>query len=108
MTVPARTGPLRGRLYAADLGHGRKPYLVVSNNRRNARLETCLAVRVTTSAKSPLPTVVPLGHGDPLSGRVLCDDLVALFRDELLDDLGAVTARTLRDVDDGLRAALAL
>lgn len=98
--------PLRGRVYAADLGHGRKPFLVVSNNRRNGRLETFLAVRLTTSPKSPLPTVVPLGPDDPLTGRVLCDDLVALFRDELLDDLGAVTPRTLRDVDDGLRAAL--
>ena len=41
------------------------------------------AVRVTTSPKSSLPTVVPLGPDDPLTGRVLCDDVVALFRDEL-------------------------
>ena len=100
--------PLRGRVYAADLGHGRKPFLVVSNNRRNGRLETYLAVRVTTSPKSPMPTVVPLGPDDPLTGRVLCDDVVALFRDELLEDLGALGAGSMRDVESGLRAALAL
>ena len=48
---------LRGRVYAAQLAHveGEKYYLVVSNNRRNARLPQVLAVRLTTSAKPSTP-----------------------------------------------------
>ncbi|WP_308294213.1 type II toxin-antitoxin system PemK/MazF family toxin [Streptomyces sp. ST2-7A] len=100
--------PIRGRVYTADVGHGRKPWLVVSNNARNTRLKDCLATRITTSTKPPLPSIVELSTADPLVGRVLCDDLVNLYRDELLEDRGALSHHTMVKVSQGLRAALAI
>lgn len=100
--------PVRGRVYWADLGHGEKPWLVVSNNGRNRALPSCLAVRVTTSTAPDLPTVVSLAPADPLVGRVLCDDLAQLWHDELRREAGALTRRTMASVDAGLRAALSL
>ena len=106
------TSLVRGRVYAAVLSGlddlGRKPYLVVSNNRRNAALVSVLAVRLTTSPKPALPSIIESGPGDPVAGRVLCDDLVELWPDEVRADLGALTPETMRRVNAGLRAALAL
>jgi mRNA interferase MazF len=100
--------PVRGRVYMADVGHGRKPWLVVSNNQRNSRLNDCLAARVTTTVKPSLPSIVELVQADPVVGRVLCDDIVMLYRDELKADSGAVTRATMTRVEAGLRAALSL
>jgi mRNA interferase MazF len=105
--APALT-PVRGRVYWADLGYGEKPWLCVSNNGRNNRLSSLLAVRITTSTAPDLPTIVPLSPADPFVGRVLCDDLAQLFRDELRRDGGALSRQTLTRVDTGLRAALSL
>lgn len=100
---------VRGRVYYADLGFGEKPWLIVSNNGRNQRLKSALAVRVTTSAKPELPSIVELGPDDrPLVGRVLCDDINYLEPDEVTGDGGAVSPKTMMRVADGLRAALAL
>ncbi len=45
-------------------GIGRKLWLVVSNNQRNRALDDVLAVRLTTSRKPPIPTVVELSPAD--------------------------------------------
>lgn len=100
--------PARGRVYMADIGYGDKPFLVVSNNARNRALDDCLAVRITTSPKPDIASVVELSGVDPLVGRVLCDDLVKLFRDELRRDVGALSAGSMARVRVGLLHALAL
>lgn len=100
--------PVRGRVYAADLGDGRKPCVVVSGNARNRALDSCLAVRITTSAKPSLPSIVELGPDDPLAGRVLCDDIALLYREDLLREWGALTPASMAKVADGLRVALDL
>lgn len=54
--------PMRGQVYRVEINkHGPKPYVIVSNNSRNRRLDSVLAVRVTTTDRSQLPTAVPLG-----------------------------------------------
>lgn len=101
--------PLRGQVFRVDLGYGPKPWLIVSNNSRNRSLESVLAARITTTGKhSAIPTVVHLAESDPLTGFVLCDDLVQLYRDELTTPLGALGPATMRAVNGGLRIALAL
>ncbi|WP_282202480.1 type II toxin-antitoxin system PemK/MazF family toxin [Kitasatospora fiedleri] len=101
--------PVRGVVYRADAGYGLKPFLVVSNNARNQKLDSCLAVRLTTTPKPELPSIVKLGSADgALVGSVLCDDIVALYRDELREALGALSNTTMMKVAAGLRAALAL
>ena len=99
--------PLRGQVFRVDLGHGMKPWLVVSNNQRNRHLESVVAARITTTDRhAHVPTVVPLSSGDPLVGHVLCDDLVQLYRDELDVPLGVLAAQTMRAVSAALRIAL--
>ena len=104
------TGLVRGRVYAAKLEHipGEKYYLVVSNNRRNRQLPQVLAARLTTSPKTPRPSVVELDHREVFTGRVLCDDIEALYPDEVTRDLGALTPGAMAHVEDGIRAALDL
>jgi mRNA interferase MazF len=106
----AGVAPLRGRVYAATLDDrvGEKIYLVVSNNQRNRQLGDVLGVRVTTSPKPDLDTIVECKDEDPIVGLILCDHIVHIYRDEIARDLGAVTRATMRRVDDGLRAALSL
>ena len=97
----------RGQVYSVDLGHGPKPWVVVSNNARNRNLDTVLAARITTTSKNAhVPTVVPLTAADPLVGFVLADDIVQLFHDELSDSRGALSTPTMAGVSRALRVAL--
>ncbi|MFJ2780828.1 MULTISPECIES: type II toxin-antitoxin system PemK/MazF family toxin [unclassified Kitasatospora] len=91
----------------ADIGTGRKPWLVVSDNARNRALSDCLAVRLTASVKPDLPSIVRLTAADPLVGHVLCDDTALLHRSDLEEDRGALSPSTMMKVAAGLRAALA-
>ncbi len=105
------TGLIRGRVYGAVMAHvdGEKPYLVVSNNSRNNKLSNVLAVRITTSVKPPMKSVVELTGADaPLTGRVLCDDLIQLWPDEVSREWGAVSPATMSRVNEGLADALGL
>jgi mRNA interferase MazF len=107
----APTSIYRGRIYGAVLSErlGEKYYLVVSNNRRNAKLDSVLAIRLTTTPKPDLDSIVPLGAGDgPWSGSALADDIVEVYRDEITCELGALPPATMRRVNDALRAALHL
>jgi len=98
---------LRRQVFRVDLGRGAKPWLIVSNNARNRNLETVLAVRVTTTDKhANVPTVVPLSPADSLTGYVVVDDLIQLYRDELTVPLGAVSVQTMRAVSTAIRIAL--
>lgn len=99
---------VRGQVFWADIGAGRKPYLVVSNNPRNRNLGSALVVRITTTPKPALASIVALGPADPLVGRVLCDDITVLYADDRTEPAGALAPATMRQVDAALRVALAL
>lgn len=99
--------PLRSHVYRVDLGHGPKPWVVLSNNARNRNLDTVLAARVTATAKhAHVPTVVQLASADPLVGFVVVDDIVQLYRDELTEPLGALSPQTMNEISKALRIAL--
>ncbi|MCW6005542.1 type II toxin-antitoxin system PemK/MazF family toxin [Micromonospora sp. CPCC 205371] len=102
--------PARGQVYWAEVGGiGRKPWLVVSNNRRNKHLQSVLAVRITTTDRhAGMPTVVPLSQDDPLVGYVVCDDLGPVYRDEIVEPAGALSGRTMLAVNAALRVALGI
>ncbi|MFZ5870584.1 MAG: type II toxin-antitoxin system PemK/MazF family toxin, partial [Actinomycetota bacterium] len=72
---------VRGRVYGAQLSHidGEKYYLVVSNNARNRQLQSALAVRLTTTPKPDLASIVTLSPPEVFSGSVVCDDIVELY-----------------------------
>ncbi|WP_405162323.1 type II toxin-antitoxin system PemK/MazF family toxin [Nocardia sp. NBC_01499] len=101
--------PTRGQIYRADTGHGPKPWLIVSNNRRNRQLPYLLAARITTTDKyASLPTVVPLSTDDPMVGHIVADDLQQLHRDELTALLGTVSPATIMAVNTALKLVLAI
>lgn len=50
--------------------------------------------------------MVALGAADPLIGFVLVDDLIQLYRDELIAPLGALAPATMARVSAALRTAL--
>ncbi|KRQ23337.1 MULTISPECIES: type II toxin-antitoxin system PemK/MazF family toxin [unclassified Mycobacteroides] len=98
---------LRSQAYRVDLGHGAKPWVILSNNSRNRNLDTVLAARITTTSKNAhLPTVVTLTAADPLVGFVLVDDIVQLYHDELTELLGALSPSTMNAISKALRIVL--
>lgn len=103
------SGFRRGELWAATLPGmpSEKYYLVVSNNRRNQKLGTALVVRVTSSVHKPLVgSMVEIPHGEPLMGRVLCDEIEWMYPEDARAKVGAFSPATMRRVALGLKAAL--
>ncbi len=100
---------IRGRVYAAKLSNLKeeKYFLVVSNNQRNSHLPQVLAVRLTTSPKPSIPSIVEIGKGEVFLGRAICDDIIELYEDEIRRNLGALTPAAMSAVGNGLKAALA-
>jgi mRNA interferase MazF len=98
-------------VYHVDLDEpvGRKPFVVVSNNTRNRNLDTVLVVRITTTNKhAHLPSIVPLGSADRLTGYALCDEIRLVNRQRLHDAGTALTPRTMQAIGEGLRVAFGL
>lgn len=99
----------RGQVIRADINLDEpKLFVVVSNNRRNRQLPDVLTARLTTSAKPSIPSVVELDQSDGLVGRVVCDDILPIYEDEVLGVVGALSPRTMSSVGRGLVAALGL
>jgi mRNA interferase MazF len=101
---------LRGRIYLTELGldDGPKYMLVVSNDTRNRQLDSILAVRITTTTKPSMRSIVEIPSGEPVTGRVLCDNITVIYEDEVINDAGAFSPATMRAVESGLRHALGM
>lgn len=100
----------RGQIYWVDLGAGEKPWVVVSNNPRNRKLDSVLAVRATTTPKPGIPTAVPFGAADPLVGSILADDITQIFHDEITNGrpAGSLSPATVIQLNKALAIALGL
>ena len=104
----------RGPIYRCDLGHGEKPWPVASNNARDTHLRSALVVRVTTSTKPPLPSIVPIElrgasrAGQELLGSVLCDDIEVLDDDHHVRPGSGLPPHIMQRVDAAPTVALAL
>src|SRR5699024_346111 len=71
---------------------GQKPYLVVSNNAQIRALRTALVVRLTTSSKPEISSIVRLPDPEDFAGsRVLRDDIEDLYADEVVREAGALS-----------------
>ena len=101
---------LRGRVVWATIDEsvGRNPYVVVSNNARNQAMQSFLAARITTTRKPDIPSVVILAAGEPLRGSVLCDEVMLMWTDEVIDEVGALSPQAMTAVEAGLRSVLGL
>ncbi len=88
---------------------GRKPWLVVSANAHNRKLDSVIAVRLTTTMKNrDIPTVVELGHNDPLDGCILASTLMQVRREWFADNAGALAPATMRQVEEAIQLTLGL
>lgn len=101
---------VRGRIYSAVIPplDEEKYFVVVSNNRRNEALEQVLAVRLTTSPKPRLASIVELATGESFVGRAVCDDIVEIYESEVRRDLGALSPHAMQAISRGLMAALGI
>lgn len=104
------TWPLiRGQVVRADIGLDEpKLFVVISNNMRNRNLLSVLTARLTTSDKPKIPSVVDVNHPEVFVGRVVCDDIVEIYEDEVVSVVGGFTASTMKRINVGLAAALSL
>ncbi|PXX62369.1 mRNA interferase MazF [Nocardia tenerifensis] len=103
------SAPVRGQIYRVDVGCGPKPWLIVSNNRRNRLWPDVLAARITTTTKHALlPTWVELSPADPLVGNIVTDDLEQIERADLGPLLGTISPGTVMAVNSALKLALAM
>jgi mRNA interferase MazF len=101
---------VRGQVVRADVGLDEpKRFVVVSNNQRNRNFDQVLTARMTTTPKQHRSSVVQLGPADsPHRGAIVCDDIVTVWEDEVVDVLGRLSPDTIRCVDLGLLAALGI
>jgi mRNA-degrading endonuclease toxin of MazEF toxin-antitoxin module len=109
--MSSQAGPLRGQVFHVDVREAGPHYwLVVSNNRRNALLNSVLAALLTSTApRSPRASYVALANGqDPFEGWVNCDEVGPIRRDRLGPVKGALSPGTMRRVDAGLAYVLSL
>lgn len=100
----------RGQIFEANIGsRGRHFYVVVSNNQRNRALNSVLALMVTTTDKSHIPSAVQLTHQDSVTGWVVADNIDTLWDDELPSmPVGALSAPTMAKLGAALKLAFSL
>ena len=100
----------RGAIYSVWLEYisEEKLFVVVSNNRRNKYLDSALGVRITTSLKPDLTSIVVIDAGESVTGRVLCDDIEIVYPEDVRKREGAFSRKMMAKIDTGLRAALDL
>lgn len=100
---------LRGQVIRADIKLDEpKVFVVVSNNRRNKNLGDILTVRLTTSSKPDIPSIVELGPPETFIGRAVCDDIAPIYADEVLDVVGSLSPGAMARINAGMAAALEL
>lgn len=91
--------PRRGDVFMADLSKsnldakcGRRPVVIIQNDKGNAYSTSVIAALVTSQKKKRLPTHVPLGRecGLRRGSTVLCEHIVTLEKKWLLSYMGTV------------------
>jgi len=112
------SGPSRGEVWLADLDPtrdreqaGRRPILVVSDDLFNGGPADLVIALPVTSTLRGIPSHVRLAPpegGLPNESAVLCEAIRSLSKGRLIARWGAVSAGTMRVIDDTLRILLRL
>jgi mRNA interferase MazF len=106
------TNFLRGAVYYCDIGLDEPKYcVVVSNNERNRKLDNALACRITTTRRAELdqlPSRVHIPLGEPVTGSIVCDDILAIYPEDVRRECGGFHPATMEAVAEGLKYALRL
>lgn len=112
------TPPARGEIWLADLnptrGHeqaGRRPVLVVSEDLFNQGPAGLVIVLPVTSTVRSIPAHVPVAPpegGVRHRSAVLCEAVRSISTERLVARWGAVSTRTMTEIEDRLRILLRL
>lgn len=94
---------------------GRRPVIIVSHDgfNRTPNWRSIIVVPVSSSEaqaeRGPTAVLLPPGAGAlPRSGVALCHQVTTLDRAKLSEKIGSLSAELLRNIEDGLKAALDL
>lgn len=89
----------RGQVWWADTPWGRKPWLVVGNNRLNRAFSEVIAVRITTTVRhAHHPEAVALVESDPMIGVVHTATITSIPKGKLRELAGALSPASMRAV----------
>ena len=109
---------VRGEIWLAELnpirGHeqaGRRPVLVVSDDRFNRGPADLVIVLPITSTLRPIPSHIRLAPGEGglrNPSAVLCEGIRSISKERLLERWGVVGAPALARIEDVLRILLRL
>lgn len=105
-----RKFPRRGEIYWAPLNKVR-PVLVVSNDHANQWTDHVTVVAITTqpAAKEyPTDVVLRTGHPLPQQGRILCQSIYTLAKDDLRGYRDDISPEQQTALDKALSVALGL
>lgn len=111
--------PSRGEIWHADLdpvaGHeqaGKRPCLIISDDRNNHGPSGLVAILPLTRTKRPNPFHVPIEPpegGITSSSFILCDQIRTVSSDDrFTEKWGDVTLATMREVEDRVKIFLSL
>ena len=90
---------------------GRRPCLIVSDDRLNRSPAELVIVIPITSKDKQIPShveIVPTEGGLQLHSFIKCEDIRSISTDRLINALGRVNASTMDRVEDRLRLLLNL
>ena len=85
----------------------RRPCVIVSNNKANAFTGLVTVVPMTSKEKSPIPTRVSY-EGKTVHGTFLCEQVITISNERLLNFCGEVDETTMKKIDAALCVQLAL
>jgi mRNA-degrading endonuclease toxin of MazEF toxin-antitoxin module len=109
----------KGDIYYIDLDNrtsgylqaGKRPVVIVQNNKGNEYSPTTIVCPLTTQKKKPMPTHVFIGREGGLTqnSTVTCEQIFTVNKSELLTYVGTITnPLTLHRLDIGLLISLGL
>ena len=85
----------------------RRPCVIVSNNKANAFTSLVTVVPMTSKEKSPVPTRVEY-KGQHVHGTFLCEQVVTISKERILNFCGEVDDETMTKIDSALCIQLSL
>ena len=101
------TGQEVGCELRGESGVTRRPCVVVSNDKANAFTGLVTVVPMTSKEKPPIPTRVPY-EGKTVHGTFLCEQVITISNERLLNFCGEVDEGTMKKIDAALRVQLAI
>lgn len=98
----------RGDIFFADLGHKRRPYLVVQNDIGNTFSPRTIVVPLTSRIKKALPTHCLICWGSIKPSVVQCEEIMYVDVDETWTAKEHLPPEIMSHVDKALAVAVGL